>query len=444
MEINLRSQWARFVSSPIRRQTAGNYILKVANMGLTFLGSVFLARVLGPNDFGMYSFAFALVSILAIVAEVGLPTLVVRETAKGVVQKEFSLVRGLWQWAIRVSGAIALGLVLFGGLFLTLSRIFTGERLETTLWALVLVPLLAVGDVRNAALRGLEKVISGQLPEFVLRPALHLFFLAICLWLIGLQISAPVAMQLYVFAAGIAFLVGLWLWHRGTPRGIGSSRPAYDRRTWTRSTAPLAVLEIMVVANLYIATVMQGFFSIPDAEIGVFRVAQQIAQLASFGLAINLVLGPRFAALYARKDMGGLQHLATYSARIVTALYLGIALFFVFFGKSFLRILFGADYVGAYGLLLIMLLGQLVNAAVGSVGWILNMAHYERAVAGVMAFSVVVSVALNALLIPRVGVVGSAMATAISLVVWNVLLWYLVKKNLGIVSWALYKRERRR
>lgn len=434
MEIDLRAQWRRFASSAIRRQTLGNYALKMAQMGLTFLGSMFLARVLGPDGFGIYSFSFSLVSILAIIAEFGLPTLVVRETAKDMAREEVSQVHGIWRWAVNISGALAFVIALVGGVFLIFNPAFVGERLETTLWALPLIPLLAIGDIRNAALRGLKRVIAGQLPELVLRPAFYLIFLVGWVWLLHWDISVPIVMRLYLLATGLAFGTGLWLWWQGTPEDIVLMAPEYKNRPWFKSTAPMAMLAIMSVANLYIATVLQGFLSVPNAEIGIFRVAQQISQLASLGLAINLVLGPRFAVLYAQNDRDSLQNLAVRSAQIVSSLYLGIAGFFLVFGRQFLGILFGSSFTAAYSILLILLAGQMVNAIVGSVGWILNMSGYEMVAAKIMSFSVVVNVALNLVLIPRMGIRGSAFATTISVTIWNVLLLWQVKARLGIVS----------
>jgi O-antigen/teichoic acid export membrane protein len=48
---------------------------------------VLLARMLGAEGYGIYAYAFALVTLLAMPAKAGLPQLVVRETARGVAGK---------------------------------------------------------------------------------------------------------------------------------------------------------------------------------------------------------------------------------------------------------------------------------------------------------------------------------------------------------------------
>ena len=64
-------------------------------------------------------------------------------------------------------------------------------------------------------------------------------------------------------------------------------------------------------------TIIIGLFVIPS-EVGVYRVAVQMAVLADFGLqVINPVIEPQIARLYSLGDMKRLQRLATMSARVV-------------------------------------------------------------------------------------------------------------------------------
>lgn len=57
-------------------------------LGLGFLVSVWLARYLGPNDFGVYNYSFAIIAIYSAVASLGMNGVVVRELVKGDVSKE--------------------------------------------------------------------------------------------------------------------------------------------------------------------------------------------------------------------------------------------------------------------------------------------------------------------------------------------------------------------
>jgi len=73
--------------------TAG---LRVANAGLGFAVAVMLARTLGADGYGLYSTAFVIASVCAIVVQFGLPNLVMRETATAAVSEDWAHMRAVW------------------------------------------------------------------------------------------------------------------------------------------------------------------------------------------------------------------------------------------------------------------------------------------------------------------------------------------------------------
>lgn len=434
----VQSQLARLFSSPIGRQTIGSMVLKFAYVGFTFIISVLLARLMGPAQYGVYSYVYALISLLSVPSEFGLPNLVIRETARGLANGDFPRVQGIWSWATRTTAVISLSLVALtlAGIWL-LRAPLSNPRLVTFLWALALVPLIALGDLRGAALSGLRHVVTGQLPEFLLRPGFFTLLLAM-VWLVGgVSLTAPVAIALYVAASAIAFGIGAWLLWRVTPPEVRQSRPRMEHRAWLMSALPLAFIGAMQLINQQASILLQGIF-LPDAQIGYFRVATQVSLLAAVGLVgINAVLAPRFAALHAQGDTVKLQRLVTSSARAILLLSLVLTIGFAALGEPFLRVFFGPLYVRAYLPMLILLLGQLINSGMGSVAVLLNMTGYERETAKGIVVSALINLGLNLALIPLWGIEGSSVATSVSLVVWNVLLWRAVRKKLGINTLAI-------
>lgn len=163
----------------------------------------------------------------------------------------------------------------------------------------------------------------------------------------------------------------------------------------------------------------------------------QIATLAAFGLeAVNMVVAPRFAELYTRGHIERLQQLVTISAWVVLAFNVMITGFFVPAGHFFLTLVFGEEFAASYASLLILLGGQLVNSAAGSVGYLINMTGHERETVRSMALAAGINILLGLLWIPRWGILGAAGATAISMTVWKGLLWWRVRQRLGINSLA--------
>ena len=107
----LPSLIARLFTSRIGRETLGSMGLKLTSVGLVFLSTVILARMLGPADYGVYSYVYALISLLSVPSEFGLPTLVIRETASGMVRQDYAAVQGVWRWSVRMTAIISFSLV---------------------------------------------------------------------------------------------------------------------------------------------------------------------------------------------------------------------------------------------------------------------------------------------------------------------------------------------
>ena len=150
----------------------------------------------------------------------------------------------------------------------------------------------------------------------------------------------------------------------------------------------------------------------------------------------NPALAPAVASLHIAGDMQRLQRVVTASARAMLAISLPIALVMIVFGQPVL-VIFGPEFTQGATALAILSTGQLVNVAMGSVGLLLMMTGHERDTAWGVGIATVVNVALNGLLIPRWGIEGAAVATATSLVVWNLLLAVWVYRKLGIHCTAL-------
>jgi len=93
--------------------------------------------------------------------------------------------------------------------------------------------------------------------------------------------------------------------------------------------------------------------------------------------------------------------------------------------------LFGDEFIVAGNLLVIMAIGQFINVATGSVGYLLNMSGHERDFRRVTFFSGPLTVILSFILIDQYGVLGAAIATAVGLSLQNILALFMVRKRLG-------------
>jgi len=421
------------------RAGIGTLGVKVGNTLLLLAISVTLARILGAEKYGIYTYVLAWVTILGIPAQIGLPNLLVREIAAYQAKEQWSLISGLLRWAFQAVFILAIALVFVAALIAwEMSEHMGGEQLATFGWGLVLLPVIALGEVRGGALRGLRKVVQGLLPEKILCPAVFFLMLlgAKLLMYPAMPLTPSATMFLYVLSAAVAFVIGVWFLIRSIPPSTKKAIPKYDRMRWLASAIPLSLIAGVSLINSQTDIVMLGVF-MENKDVGIYRVAIQTSALIGFGLqSINLAIAPYFSRLYASGEVTRLQRVVTASARAILAFAIPIVLALVFFGAEILNLVFGPDFTPAYGPMLILAGGCLVDAAAGSVALLLNMTGFERITARGLALTSVVNIFLNFCLIPLYGTRGAALATACSTVMWNIMLWKAVRKHVGIDSTA--------
>jgi O-antigen/teichoic acid export membrane protein len=177
-------------------------------------------------------------------------------------------------------------------------------------------------------------------------------------------------------------------------------------------------------------------------EAGIYNAASRTAALVSFILsAVNAIAAPTIAKLYAEEKHNAMKELAKKIAQYVFWPSFIISLVLVL-GSGFILSLFGSEFVEGKTILIILIVGQLVNASVGSVGYFMNMTGNQDQSAKVFGVSAVINILLNIVGIYLYGAVGAAVATAISMMIWNLWLYVLVKKNLNIDSsiFSTFKR----
>lgn len=426
----------RFKGSLVRG-ASGTFGLRIVSTGLSFTIGLLLARLLGTAGYGTYTYAMTWAGLLAVPGALGLDKLLVREVAIYKTKSEWRLMNGLLRWANQMVLIASAGLALLAA-FIGYAFVSPHDSLMlVSFWiAMVSLPLITLIRLRQAVLRGFNRVVAGQVPEMLIQPVIFIFFVGIAYVVLGKGLTAPWTLGMNLAATGVAFGVGAMVLLKTLPITVRETSPAYKIREWIRSALPLMLITGMQIINARTDIIMLGSMKGPQ-EAGVYSVANRGAEFVTFILlAVNTALGPMVASLYAEGDMEKLQRVVTRSTRIILAFSLPIGLALIVFGHWFL-LLFGEAFTQGRTTLSILSAAQLVNATMGSVGPLLVMTGHERNVAIGVGISAALNVILNALLIPQWSIVGAAIATASSMITWNILLAIWVYRTIGIHSTAL-------
>jgi O-antigen/teichoic acid export membrane protein len=406
---------------------SGTVILQGASGAMAFVVAVLLARFLGSVGYGRYALAIACASFLLTPAILGLNTFLVRGIAVYEVEDQWPLMKGLLfrtnQLVLLTSTMIAVcGTVVALTWF---SPSFRGPFCV----AMLAVPLTALTLLRQGAMQAFGRVVKGQLPEYLIRP-LVIIVGVVALELVG-RLTPKTALGANVTGVAVAFLIGALLLRRALPTALRSVRPEFLTREWLRASLPMMLIAGVWMANNYATTLLVGALDGSRAA-GVYSVVQKAAEVIVLVLAaINMPLAPAIARLHARKDRQGLEHTTEHMARATLLVSTPIAAAFMVFPHVYLD-LFGASFQTGATALMVLALGQLVNAMAGPAGNVLLMTGQERIAVRGVAAGLVANVVLAVVLVPPLGVTGGAIAFASSLVLWNTALVVLARRLVGI------------
>lgn len=405
------------------KTVTGSAGLRIAGMGFGFLVGVQLARGLGAEGYGIYGVAMSIIALLTVPTEFGLPQLLTREVAVAKVKRDWGRMKGILRWSswvsLLISAVIGVGVVAW----LLLSGQGLGSPLGMTLLAGVLmVPVVAQLSMRSAALRGLQLIVRGQVPDVLLRPMFYsaLLFLA-SLWVVPM--TPALAMALGVLSAAIALLVALYMLRLSMPEEAVSAVAAVDAREWWSSALPMAMTEGMRLLQSHLLILLLGAM-VAMAEVGLYRVATSVMLLVAMPIALfNVVSMPVIARLHAGGERQRLARMLSLVSAGMTAGVLVLSLPFLLAGEWLLVTVFGPDFGGAHGVLVILCLGVAINAMFGANAALLNMAGHQSRVTRAALFALILLVVSAPPLIVGFGIVGAAVSSVISLATWNALMW---------------------
>jgi len=411
----------------------------VFSTGISFVTSIVLARSLGAQGYGVYAYAFTLVAVMQILANLGLPNLLVRCISAYRMKGEWGLMAGLLRRSLQaVLISTSLLIALGTAAAWLLGQRVSSEGLRTFSVALLMLPFLALTSLRSSVLRALFHAIPGQVPEAVAKPLLFLGLIAGAVLVTGgAELSPVAAMIMQLIATIISFAIGAWLLKSRLPGELWTMTPSYAMAEWRQSAFPLILTSGITVINTYTDILMLGAMK-DSTSVGIYQVVARGATMLTFFIyAVNTVVAPVASGLYTKGETERLQRIVTLSTRIVLAMTCPIALLLATYPREILRSLFGAQFsAGAEGLAILSVC-QMISVSMGSVWDLLIMTGHEKDVAKASAISASLNVALNAVLIPHLGINGAALATGMSTVLFSLMLAVAVYRRTGLYTTAI-------
>jgi PST family polysaccharide transporter len=376
---------------------------KLLRMGVGLFVSVWVARYLGPEDFGLLSFAVAFVSIFGALSTLGLPGIVVRDVVsdpKGSFETLGSA------FVLQIAG----GITAFSALLILISVFRPHDRSVVGVVTIIGLTLLLKGS------ESIKYWFESQVQSKYTVWAENSVFMTIAVIKIGLILigASLLAFAWITLVEGLVTAIVLFAMYEWVGGRIRVWRFSLARaKTLLNHSWPLILSGLAVVVYMRIDQIMLGQM-LNDKAVGIYTAAVRISE-AWYFIPVAIV-GSVFPALLDAKKTSETLYLEKFQKLydILVMVALVVAIPVTFLANPIVEELFGKAYIEAGTILSIHIWTALfVFLGVASGKWFLaenrQLLAFQRVFLGM-----VVNIALNLALIPKYGGVGAAVATLVS------------------------------
>lgn len=376
---------------------------KILRMGMGLLVGVWVARYLGPEQFGLFNYATAIVALFTAVATLGLNNIVVRDLVKHPEDANATL------------GTACL-LQLIGGILATGTAVVAVSVMRpddaTAKLMVAIVGSAMVFKASDVIRYWFEARVQSKYTVWV-ENAAFLVFAAVKVGLI--LAAAPLLAFVWLVLAEAALVAALLLFiYTQQGNRLSAWHCHYARaKSLLHDSWPLILSGLAAMLYMRIDQIMLGQM-LGDEEVGIYSAAVRISEVWYF--VPTMITASVFPSIIKARS----ENQKIYYQRIqnlldlMMTLALSLAIPISLTAEWIMTVLYGEGYSESAQILVIHIwTGIFVFSGVASGRWFiaenLQKFTFYRTLAGC-----VVSVTLNYLLIPRYGAMGSAWASVIS------------------------------
>ena len=380
-----------------------NVIKQCSNIVIPLITYTYVSRVLGAELLGRVSFADSTITLLLCVAQLGIPTYAVREGSKlRYNKKEFEKFAAEVTFINLISTAICY--VIVSIMVITVSK-YRANSLIILIFSLRLIAELMGRDWINSANEDYMYISLRHI-------GFHLLGVVLTFVLVRNQIDYIKYVVIMLIASSGGYILNLTYTSKYARFRIRRSSEVLKR------IVPILYLfGVSIATQIYIRSdvLMLGFFD-TDKSVGIYTLASKAYTIVKSVLnALIMVVIPRLSVLFARDNSEEYKRILCKLRDCLFIMVFPCAVGLFFESENILWILGGQEFVAGSDALRILCIA-LVFAVFGCfyANAILIPQKNERGFFIATVVSAVVNIGTNLVFIPKFGMMGAALTTAIA------------------------------
>ena len=412
-----------------------------------YLYRIIIARYFGAEVYGLFSLAIVIIGWFVTFAALGFNEGIVRYVSFYRGKKEVNKIRYLFKFSSRIlliSTSIIVLISFFSAEYISVN-IFHNSDLTIFLKIFsVMIPFWIFALYFASIMRAFEKIKQQAFIESLIQNLAKLFGL-IALIFLGFKVNSII----------FSFFLGIFLMFLSTyfyckykiPQIFIRSKidPKIKKdvsKNFVTYSWPVMFFGIISGIFYWVDSFTIGFFK-SATEVGFYNAAIPIALLIGFApeLFMHLFL-PLITREFSQKNMKLIKEISKQIGKWIFMFNLPLFLLMMFFPGAIINILFGPEYLVAENALRFLLVGAFVSSLFVISHNLISMAGKSKIIFYNILIATSINIFLNILLVPKptifgidnsLGINGAAMATMISVIIFNLLFLFQAKHYLSII-----------
>lgn len=402
-------------------------IIRSFGVLLLFGFTLFITNFYSAENVGRYDFVRSTLMVLGGISLMGTNQSIIYYSGLLNARKSIESIRSIYSEMLKIIFTLSLIILGFFMIFFNesiINDIFKNrESYSLILKTILTLVFFAVTMLNIDTIRALKKTILSEMYRSIFR------YLPVFIFAIILLKTNNEELLVEVYLLGF-LLLSLFSSIRVYMLFKKIDKPNDKSESFTiteifKTSSPMALSAIayfiMQSIDIIILSIYEGF-----DQIAYYSVSVKLAMLTTLALmSVNIVIAPRIAEIYENQKMQKLQMLIKHSTRIIFLISICVLSVLFFFSEEILG-LFGQGYVIANNALLFLLAAQFFNAVSGPGAIYLNMTGRQKTLNKILVSALTINISLNFYLIPTLGINGAAIATLVSLIIWNTITTVLI------------------
>lgn len=409
---------------------------------LGLLVSVLIARALGPADYGRYAYVVWLAGVLVMLGNNGLTGTGIKFVSESIGRQDAESAAGVHGWLRRKQ---LLCIALVGGAFMLAVPFIQPDGWSGQIWVLIcLVQLASAAKSLSMFNTSMAKGYGEFRIEAITNLVASLSNAAAALLLTWMHAPTLAYVSMFASTSLVYLVMSEWLTRRAGLRGQGP-RPSAELLArvrphlwWTVGLTGLSALGSKSVEtfllNAWVGAAHVGYFAIAT---GLTRGG---VELLVAGL--STVVMPLMGYAFGSGDPNRIRRVFEDATRYYQFLGLVIAGVGWFWADALVSVMYGARFAEVVPVFQLMVISSGMMMANGAASAVLTNSDNQRFRVMVTVLSVLLSATAAVLLIPRLGVIGAALAQTVANAICSAVLIVGIRRYVGLdAPWRLLMRQ---